>query len=807
MRIKEFSIRRYGPLPDIGRIALGNFSLIYGENEHGKTLTIDALVKLSFHQLSPQRLKDLFKNINRVDEAPDGYLIVKVENGEEIKLPGKRNLADIAKLSPQECRNIFIIRNSDLSIALESDFYRDVTDRLTGLRTGEILRIKKQLQELGKLTNPGSTASLRDIADEKLKTKIEEAEELITRIQALQEEIIQEEFDTLEEKLFTTKEEMNKVNLQIGTLEDARKREDYEKSNEAYQILISDQQKMNELEVYTTAEAELWSGYERDINNWEGVVEKLREEVETKKRELQEREKLLGEEKLELEVLKEKKGRIDNEIEPDIKNYQMEVGKAKSGETQGKFFTTAATTSAVLLSITTLALIVSPSPLFYGLLALFLISTGIFAALRFSLTREKAHLAAVFERIKLAASRFDLAAESPQEILQNIEKLDAEYSKKQSKVESMRTYVFALESQIKRWAETDIPNIERQSSEAREKIEGLVRKSKVKTLKEYQQKLDLKSTCKSSINTQKGILKNQFGSKGEDLQENLSHWCDEIDALKEYENKAKETPYDGKAMSKLKESQQKLQEGEQQLEEKLSHFQEQLREIERKTNEILQPKDGRLYCTTSIDLNMIKNELSTFMFSVETEKDNALEAISIFEELEREEERKISALFGKDSPVSQRFSEISGGVYQEVEFAQEETKKIKVKLEDGSALDAEQLSGATYDQLYLSIRLALGEKLLKGSKGFFIMDDPFIKADTERLQRQIDILKRISQSGWQIIYLTAKDEVKDVLKQDIENGNISYTELPSMFPQQSADVDSAPLPKTEHQLNQGELPL
>jgi len=391
--------------------------------------------------------------------------------------------------------------------------------------------------------------------------------------------------------------------------------------------------------------------------------------------------------------------------------------------------------------------------------------------------------------------------------LQNIEKLDAEYSKKQSKVESMRTYAFALESQIKRWTETDIPNIERQSSKARETIEGLVQKSKVKTLKEYRQKLDLKSTCKSSINTQKGILKNQFGSKGEDLQENFSHWCDEIDALKEYENKAKETPYDGKAMSKLKEDQQKLQEGGQQLEEKLSRFQEQLREIERKTNEILQPKDGRLYCTTSIDLNMIKNELSTFMFSVETEKDNALEAISIFEELEREEEKKISALFGKDSPISQRFSEITGGVYQEVEFAQDETKKIKVKLEDGSALDAEQLSGATYDQLYLSIRLALGEKLLKGSKGFFIMDDPFIKADTERLQRQIDILKKISQSGWQIIYLTAKDEVKDVLKQDIENGNISYTELPSMFPQQSADVDSAPLPKTDHQLNQGELPL
>lgn len=91
--------------------------------------------------------------------------------------------------------------------------------------------------------------------------------------------------------------------------------------------------------------------------------------------------------------------------------------------------------------------------------------------------------------------------------------------------------------------------------------------------------------------------------------------------------------------------------------------------------------------------------------------------------------------------------------------------------------------GGAYDQLYLSVRLALGEKLLKGGKGFFIMDDPFIKADKERLQRQIDILKRISESGWQIIYFTAKDEVKDVLKKDIQSGKVQYIPIKGIFSQ------------------------
>ena len=49
------------------------------------------------------------------------------------------------------------------------------------------------------------------------------------------------------------------------------------------------------------------------------------------------------------------------------------------------------------------------------------------------------------------------------------------------------------------------------------------------------------------------------------------------------------------------------------------------------------------------------------------------------------------------------------------------------------------------------------------------MYDPFIKADIERLQKQINIIKKMSESGWQIIYFTAKDEVRDVLKEDIDS--------------------------------------
>ncbi|MEM5801014.1 MAG: hypothetical protein QXD54_05595, partial [Candidatus Aenigmatarchaeota archaeon] len=106
--------------------------------------------------------------------------------------------------------------------------------------------------------------------------------------------------------------------------------------------------------------------------------------------------------------------------------------------------------------------------------------------------------------------------------------------------------------------------------------------------------------------------------------------------------------------------------------------------------------------------------------------------------------------------------------YEEVIFNQE-TEKIEVRRVDGKVLEADKLSGGAYDQLYFSIRVALGEKLLKGEQGFFIMDDPFIKADPNRLNKQIEVLKQISKLGWQIIYFSAKGEIRDLLKEDYVN--------------------------------------
>ena len=212
----------------------------------------------------------------------------------------------------------------------------------------------------------------------------------------------------------------------------------------------------------------------------------------------------------------------------------------------------------------------------------------------------------------------------------------------------------------------------------------------------------------------------------------------------------------------------------------MESIQKELEDVEREANEILRLEDEYLYCKTSVDLKAIKDNLQRFIEENESNKDNILEAIKIFEEIEKEEREKVSELFGKDSSISKYFNEITDGLYNEVVFNQE-IGKIEVKRRDGKIIEAEKLSGGAYDQLYFSIRISLGEKLLKGKKGFFIMDDPFIKADPDRLKRQIKMLRRIAELGWQIIYFSAKGEIKKILEKDIKTKKVNYVEIHGMF--------------------------
>lgn len=448
-------------------------------------------------------------------------------------------------------------------------------------------------------------------------------------------------------------------------------------------------------------------------------------------------------------------------------------------EAKNKFFALMAIIFALFLAISILGIIIRPQSLFYGLAIVFSILAGASGVFRFLFERKKAALVGMFEKIKLNTSKFQLDSTGIQKILLNIQKFSEDFSKKENELSEISGDKRVLEGEIKNLKEERLLKIETKIREAKKRRDEIKLKAEVKSIKEYSQKLRLKQRKEKLRDEEITLLKSHFGSGGEELKKKLSYWQKEIGEFKEFKDKAKGVEYSEKTVSKFKKRKEGLLAKEEKTKGKMAGFREELREIERKANEILRLEEDYLYCTTSIELNAAQNRLKYFIEEIESKKDSVLGVMKIFEEIEAEEEKKVSDLFGKEARVSEYFQKITHGIYEEVEYSGE--KKIQVRLRNGDILDADKLSGGAYDQLYLSIRLALGEKLLKGGKGFFIMDDPFIKADKERLAKQMDILKKISESGWQILYFTAKDEVKDLLKEDIEKGKISYIEVQSIF--------------------------
>lgn len=882
MKIKEFSITRYGPLLNMAQIRLGDFNLFFGRNEDGKSLTIDALVKLLLG-----RKTKCFERIDRVEENPEGYVVIEDQSGKEIKLPEKGDLTKVTGLTPSQCRNIFVIRNSDLSIAQESEFYTNVTEKLTGLRTEEIRDIKKELQDLGKLTRPESEADLSDAAAfGKIKSRVKHAYDSIEEIDKLLDKIKENRFDEAEEELAKCRKEREGIEEQTDNLQDAGKREKYEKGKEALERLTEVLKRLEHLRHYTEQDRDLWKESERTLRDFNEQKEKLlielreaekgltkatqeleqrerdfqimeqkREEVEEvereikellslqpthcdRKNELHEIQKDAEANERDFEILSKRKDEIDKQIKPELKDYEMKMGEFTRQEVKAKFLTPIGVLSTILVGICLLGAIVRPSPLFYIPIVLFLIVGVVSFFLRHQSISNKGWLVGEFNRTKLTCYKFGVGGETIEEVLSNIQDFEEKVSRKELERETTRqrrsdakSTFHLLDSKIKKstdriteaaakyaWGgsdpgdclqliqefkenhyreskELDAARIEKRSleektgdmkanripekdmaiKEARDRIHEIRIESGEGSVEDYTEKLELQQDCEKSKRDQETVLKSHFGQNEAAPQENIPYWSEQVHALDDYRDRAKGTKYDENSISRLKQRQEALEEKIEELTENMRVIDEETRAVERKANESLQLHE-HLYCQTSVDMKVVKERLQDFVDENETNKEIASEVIRTFELIEREEKEKVSELFGKDSLVSTYFSKITDGLYDEVLFNQG-TGEIEVRREDGVPLGAEKLSGGAYDQLYLCIRLALGEKLLKDRKGFFVMDDPFVKADADRLQRQIDTLRNISQLGWQVLYFSAKDEIKHALKDYIDQGVVKQVEV------------------------------
>jgi exonuclease SbcC len=770
MKIKSLYIARYGPLSYEKPIELGVFNLFYGNNEDGKTLTIDALVKL----LLSRKVKE-FKSIDRVDEIPDGFVVLEDSAGKEIKLPQGGDLTSISGLSPSECCNIFIIRNSDLSIAKESEFYTNLTDRLTGLRMEEIAKVKGALIEEAKVTQGGT---FRDIKGEKLKTRIEEALGLIQRINEIHTEIEKEKYDTLVQELVSKEEKAESQLQQIREYEDARKRENYEKGTSALHELEEAESKVLLLKSYNESDEERWRASEREVSRLTEENRELKDDFLKKETEIKNVQVDLDNSDKAFTLMEEKKEAINGQVIPKLEAYEQKSTAQAAKQVSNSFYTAAWITASILAGLAITGIILKPALYLFIPTILFSIGAILFGGLKFIYLLGNAWLSRVFLQINSILSRFGLNADTIEGVRLNLQNFDDTYRRKKDELDQLKVKVGVIQNNISTLKNTRIPELEKMLDKERMVVDDLKRKSGVSTSGEYAAKVSEKRTLNELIKRQESVLESLFGGGTiTSNEEKMAFWKKKIDDLEEYSHSAEGLEYNEKLLEQLKNELSICSSNIKEIKERMERISGILSEIGKEANRILNIENDYLNCETSLDLQAIKERLQDFIDENETMKKDALQVLKIFEEIESEKKEKVSGLFGNDTAVCRYFKEITEGRYTEVLYRTEESV-IEVLRSDGKVLSVDKLSAGAYDQLYLSIRLALGESLLKDRRGFFIMDDPFLRADTLRLSRQLETLRKISALGWQILYFSAKEEVKERL---IKHKDIVFIQLPGTF--------------------------
>ena len=266
-----------------------------------------------------------------------------------------------------------------------------------------------------------------------------------------------------------------------------------------------------------------------------------------------------------------------------------------------------------------------------------------------------------------------------------------------------------------------------------------------------------------------GELRGRFDADHDSLEE----WEEEIDAFGE-EVEAVDREFDEVELGHLESRRNEIRMEIADLRSDLNAHRDKLSTLNSKITEIgpvdyLEDVD-EIQVNSVEDLQEVVRILERFVSALNAKRDTARTAIEIFKELEEEEEQEINQLFIEDDFIVDTFYDVTDGNYIDVWYDEGEGT-VRVKRSDDQEFTPYQLSQGTYDLLYLILRLKLAQKLLDDDSGFLILDDVFLHSDSERAGREIEMLDRLAGDGWQIVYFTCRDSVKDAVA-SADNGNV-----------------------------------
>ena len=882
MKINELNIIKYGPLSGVGLKDFKKFNLVYGRNEQGKTLLLEAMVKFLIKQKSK---RNKIEGLDRVKENPEGYLYIENEN-EKIKYPENGSFLDANSLSIEDFYNIFLIRDSDLNLK-EDKYFVDFTNKLIGLKTEKINKIKNTIQDIGNMTDSyNQISSTKD--NNKLGDKLILAEDMIDKINKTIENLKKQNYDKLTRDKIECKTNLEKLKEKKELLERAKKREEYETGINRIKELKEYIKKLTNFTDINQKDLDKLKGLKRDINrlevdiedknkkikNEKSKLEKINrriEEIDNKKSILDRKKNLydnlkenIKEKKVsedELNKLSKEKNNIEKEFDNINQDYINIEKKKKLIEQNQQLlfeyknaykiaekikdslpaFKKAGSISFVLFMIFLILTGFNFNTMFLAGSGIFLLVSGVLGYIYFDKNKKLLRRDNLFVDLKTVLSRyvekslnkdniifvfnkikeeFEDIKERYEDKLRDKKLIEQRYEEKKDKIQNIDKIILELKTELsiesvdkimkridkfvqkyeesknefailKAKKENIVENINRLENEYlklqkdiksfKADKEEILNKAEVANLAEYHKLLKRKQKIIEEIKIDINRLNTKYGENIDysldNIEKIIKNFKEIVDNYREYKGQALNYSFSEEKYNKIKNKINDIEEKIRTIEEEISSFSEILKDIERQVNnEILINENRYLYCETVVELESVKDKLKSFIKKYTDKFKNCKKAIDIMNKIEDEETERVSELFGENTNAVNYFKKITSKSFEEIIF-DKESVKIKVKDKMGKILNPEQLSGGTIDQLYLSVRLAMGMKIFNDSKGFFLFDDPFIKSDIDRLKTQLDILFKLADEGFQFFYFSAKKAVLDFVEKSKNSEIVSIYKL------------------------------
>lgn len=191
------------------------------------------------------------------------------------------------------------------------------------------------------------------------------------------------------------------------------------------------------------------------------------------------------------------------------------------------------------------------------------------------------------------------------------------------------------------------------------------------------------------------------------------------------------------------------------------------------SNEIASLEGKVSYMDSQIrSLNVISEELSEVQYQkAEYEKMYAAyeRAEEVIMNISKEIHGDFAGIF--NSFISQIASKITSGKYTDIKTDDKMNVSVKDN-ETSKIVSVQSLSGATADQLYFALRLAIAELVLSDKTIPIILDECFIQYDEQRLKNTLTYLDDVAKTRQVIMFSCRKDE-----KKAMDELNIKYKEV------------------------------